>query len=107
MVGTPFDLGELAAHDLVERGLLDLTSVQYVRLVDVPGNGSFRDAADRPVLDAWLTVTSGGFDLDAVGAIHIVPEATAVVMIAIAVGAALLCNRSRSLTWRDFDGGAI
>jgi hypothetical protein len=56
--GTGFDLAELG-----------LSSVSYVRLVDVIGNGSTLDASGRPVYDPFTTpYPSGGFDVDAVGA---------------------------------------
>jgi hypothetical protein len=67
--GTPFDLAALANHPLVLAGTVDLNLVSYVRLVDIPGNGSFLDASARPIYDAWVTIGSGGFDLEAVGAI--------------------------------------
>jgi hypothetical protein len=35
--------------------------------VDIPGDGSFHDSSDRPIYDAWQTVGSGGFDLEAIG----------------------------------------
>jgi hypothetical protein len=37
--------------------------------VDVPGSGAFTDAGGRPIYDPWRTFGSGGFDLEAVGAI--------------------------------------
>jgi hypothetical protein len=46
-----------------------LSSVSYIRLVDIPGNGAFRDSANRPIYDAWVTAGSGGIDLEAIGAI--------------------------------------
>ncbi len=91
-VGTPFDLDDLTTHPLVQDGLVDLNHIRFVRLVDIPGNGSFSDAAtcqmdplsydpnqdphyrpyvaDHAVYDAWLTVGSGGFDLEAVGVLN-------------------------------------
>jgi len=58
--GTGFDLAELG-----------LSSVSYVRLVDVIGNGSTFDAAGRKVYDPYPTAyASGGFDADALA----VPE---------------------------------
>jgi len=56
--GTPFDLAQVG-----------LDRITHIRLVDIPGNGHFLDQAGRPIYDAWLTQVSGGFDLDAVGAI--------------------------------------
>jgi len=71
--GTPFDLQELTTDPLAIAGDLDLTEIRYVRVVDIPGSGDFLDDADPqdPIYDAWVTVESGGFDLDAVGALHV------------------------------------
>jgi hypothetical protein len=56
--GTPFDLTEVG-----------LSQITHIRLVDIPGNGSFPDSTGRPIFDPWPTFGSGGFDLEAVGAI--------------------------------------
>ena len=56
--GTPFDLSEV-----------DLPQITHIRIVDIPGDGSFTDHSGNPVYDPWRTVGSGGFDLEAVGAI--------------------------------------
>jgi hypothetical protein len=73
--GTLFDLDDLLANALVQAGLVDLGAIGFVRIVDVPGNGSFLDSLGNPILDAWPTTGSNaGFDLDAVGALHVVPE---------------------------------
>ncbi|MBN1126074.1 MAG: hypothetical protein JXA82_13790 [Sedimentisphaerales bacterium] len=86
-MGTPFDLSDLLDHPLVLQGLVDLGRVRYVRLVDIPGTGDWRDeaplfvdptlgidrqsyASDHPIYDVWLTFGSGGFDLEAVGVLH-------------------------------------
>ncbi|MFB6258388.1 MAG: T9SS type A sorting domain-containing protein [Flavobacteriales bacterium] len=68
--GTPFDLEELSGEPA-----LNLDSVTHVRLVDVIGcvqdSLSTVDSNGRAVNDPWPTAfSSGGFDLDAVGAIH-------------------------------------
>lgn len=89
MTGTPFDLATLAANPLVEQGKVDLDRIGFVRLVDIPGDGSFLDDAGNPIYDAWPTVDSGGLDLDAVGAIHIVPEPVTASMLAMG----LFCYR--------------
>ncbi len=60
--GTPFDLGELTGDAAVMGGLIDLSDIQFVRLVDVPGSGDFFDSQGNPILDAWPTASSGGFD---------------------------------------------
>ena len=72
--GTPFDLAALANHPLVIGGLLDLNNVRHIRVVDIPGNGSFSDSAlpvPHPIFDPWHTFGSGGFDLEAIGVISV------------------------------------
>ncbi len=71
--GTPFDLDDLAGHPLVVSGAVDLNDIRYVRIVDVPGNGSFFDDAtaclapgtgpkwthypqNHPIYDMWPTL---------------------------------------------------
>ena len=56
--GTPFDLAETG-----------LASISHVRLVDIPGDGSFLDSRGEPIHDPWHTFGSGGADIEAVGAI--------------------------------------
>ena len=73
--GTPFDLGELAGKS----PLLDVNSVTHVRIVDAVGSITSDyctyDSRGNIVNDPWPTAfASGGFDLDAVGVIHQVPE---------------------------------
>ncbi len=71
--GTPFDLATLKEHDLVINGKVDLHAIRYVKVVDIPGNGSFRDSFNKPIYDPFPTtppITSGGFDLEAIGVIH-------------------------------------
>ena len=69
--GTPFDLNELS-------GILglDINAITHVRIVDVIGsvNSAYAsyDSQNRAVNDPWPTpFATGGFDLDAVGAINI------------------------------------
>ncbi len=63
--GTGFDLGLLAGT-----AGLDIDKVQYVRIVDIVGNGSARDSAGNVIYDPYPTTGSAGFDLDAVGVVH-------------------------------------
>ncbi|WP_435020090.1 PEP-CTERM sorting domain-containing protein [Tundrisphaera sp. TA3] len=89
--GTPFDLSQLGNDALVAAGLLDLSRISYVRLVDVVGSGPLfdptgaavqgiaRDSLGNPILDNWVTYDSAGFDylglnVGAVGVINAVPE---------------------------------
>lgn len=67
--GTPFDLDDLLDHPAVLAGWINLMEIHYIRLVDIPGSGAFTDSQGRPIYDAWLTFGSGGFDLEAIGAI--------------------------------------
>lgn len=80
-LGTGFDLGELAADPLVIGGDVDLADVSYVRLIDVIGDGTTLDAAGLPIYDPYPTpFWIGGFDLEAVGVIHPVPEPGSLLM---------------------------
>jgi hypothetical protein len=77
--GTPFNLDDLLTAPAVVGGAVNLDNIQFVKLVDIPGNGSFTDSLGNPILDNWLTVGSGGFDFrlpsgQGVGVIHAVPE---------------------------------
>jgi hypothetical protein len=85
--GTPFDLSEIADGPNVVSGLVDINNISYVRIVDIPGSGNFHDDAveyidpctwpnwgnygqNHPIYDAWVTVQSGGVDLEAIGVLH-------------------------------------
>src|SRR5690606_34511690 len=68
--GTPFDL-----EDLVGTPDLDVNFITHIRLVDVVGavNGAYGsvDTAGNLINDPYPTnFPIGGFDLDAIGAIH-------------------------------------
>ena len=82
LTGTPFDLSDLVGDPLVTLGTVDLNGIRFVRFVDIPGEGSFDDSFGNPILDAWHSVESGGFDLDAVGAINRVPEPASTAIVA-------------------------
>lgn len=56
--GTPFDLSQVG-----------LAEISHIRIVDIPGNGAFKDRQGNPIYDSWRTFGSGGFDLEAVGSI--------------------------------------
>lgn len=85
--GTPFDLRELAYHQMVTNGTVDINNITYVRIVDIPGSGYFQDNAQQhidpdtwpnwdyyqnnnPIYDSWVTYASGGFDLEAIGVLN-------------------------------------
>ena len=67
--GTPFDLADLTNDPLVLDGTIDLQHISHVRIVDIPGNGFYKDQTGASIYDAWLTSGSAGLDLEAVGII--------------------------------------
>jgi hypothetical protein len=71
--GDAFDLASLSDHALVESGKLDLSNIQYVRLVDVFGDGSVTDSEGNPIYDPTLSSTNGA-DVDALSIINVLPE---------------------------------
>jgi hypothetical protein len=96
--GTPFDLTDLISEPGVVGGAVDLNNIQYVKLVDIPGNGSFFDSQDHPILDNWLTTGSGGFDFrlpagKGVGVVHAVPEPSSLAMLGLTAVAGLFIRR--------------
>jgi hypothetical protein len=98
LVGTPFDFAELAAVAEVVTGDVLLDDIRFVRLIDIPGDGSSLDASGRGILEAWpttdLTFGNGGHDLDAVAGRYAVPEPTTFALAAFG-GAILLLARRR------------
>ncbi len=96
-VGTGFDLADLASHPLVIGGQLDLGDVRFVRLVDVIGDGSTADAYGGAVHDPYPTDwAAGGFDLEAVGVIHTLPEPGLAAGLALGVLALAAGRRARA-----------
>jgi hypothetical protein len=70
--GTGFDLADLASDPLVLAGTVNILDIQYVRVVDVIGDGSTTDGLGNPIYDPYPTAfAAGGFDLEAVGVIHV------------------------------------
>ncbi len=65
--GTPFDLSDLAAKPEVMAGLVNLGAVTHVRLVDIVGDGTYRDSRGNAIYDPHPSFGSAGFDLDAIG----------------------------------------
>lgn len=68
--GTPFDLAVFRQSPEVRHGLVDLREIRYVRVLDVPGDGSWLDSFGHPVFDPYPTTETAGFDLDAVAVLH-------------------------------------
>jgi hypothetical protein len=72
--GTPFDLSVLAGTPG-----LDVDHIIAIRVIDVVGSidpiYARRDSLNRIINDPWPTpFATGGFDLDAIGAFHVIPE---------------------------------
>ena len=72
--GTPFDLADL----YYDAELLNIDNIQYVRIVDIIGDGTYLDSDGDVIYDPYPTSGSAGFDLDAVGVINAVPVPAAV-----------------------------
>jgi len=68
--GTPFDLSVLTNAQQVINGTVCLTNINYIRVVDIPGSGYFKDSQGHPIYDPWETFGSGGVDLEAVGVVN-------------------------------------
>lgn len=71
--GTPFDLSDLQGING-----LNIQKITHIKIVDVVGslnhNYASRDTANRKINDPYPTAfPSGGFDLDAVGVVHLNP----------------------------------
>ena len=62
--GTGFDLEELKDNNLVAAGKIDLNNIRYIKIKDIPGDGSVFDSNGNPVYDPYPTKQSAGFDLD-------------------------------------------
>jgi hypothetical protein len=96
--GTPFDLSLL-----IGTPGLDLNNIIAVRVVDVVGatdpTYARRDSLNRIINDPWPTpFFTGGFDLDAVGAFHVVPEPGAGLLLIIACLGLALRRRRKQLS---------
>ena len=68
---------------LVVNGLVDVDEINYVRLIDIPGTGAFKDSLGNSIYDASVTTGSGGFDLEAIGVLNAVPEPATFAMFSI------------------------
>jgi len=87
--GTPFDLDDLTSDQLVSGGQVDLNQINFVRIVDIVGNGAQLDSNANPIFDTWVGINTGGFDLDAIG---VLPEPATLAMCALGV---MGCARRR------------
>lgn len=71
LYGTPFDIAEIP-----DNPLLDKNNIRYIKIIDVVGsiNPAYAtyDVQNNPINDPYPTAfATGGFDLDAVGVIHV------------------------------------
>lgn len=92
--GSEFDLQDMIGVS----SLLNVNSVTHVRVIDVVGSIDPRyaryDSQGHIVNDPYSTpFVSGGFDLDAVGVVHAVPEPAS--MLALGLGGIALLRRRR------------
>ena len=74
--GTPFDLDDLQSDPLVQDGTVNLNDINYVRILDIAGDGSTQTASGQRIFDAWVTWGTGGMDVEALGVIHQLTEDT-------------------------------
>jgi hypothetical protein len=68
--GTPFDLAALRNSPVVRDGTVDLTSIRYVRLVDIIGDGATLDSFGRGIIDPLSSGPTAGFDLDGIAVLN-------------------------------------
>ncbi|HLK88640.1 MAG TPA: hypothetical protein VKZ18_02030 [Polyangia bacterium] len=68
--GTPFDLAALRNAPLVRDGTVDLTAINYVRIVDIIGDGMTLDSFGRGIIDPLSNGPTAGFDLDGVAVLN-------------------------------------
>lgn len=70
-LGTPFDLADLLDEPPVQSGLVDLSGITTVKIIDVIGDGSTFDGQGNPIYDPYPTdFEAGGFDLDALAVLN-------------------------------------
>ncbi len=67
--GDPFDLDDLLNDPLVQNGLVNLDNINYIRLIDIPGDGSCFDSRGHPIYDPTEPNIDGA-DIDAISIIN-------------------------------------
>jgi hypothetical protein len=94
--GTPFDLSAVAGLN----ANVNVNDIHYVRIIDVIGSinpalGS-RDSLGNLINDPYPTAFgSGGFDLNGVGVLNMVPEPSSLALLAIGAAGVLWLRRRR------------
>jgi PKD repeat protein len=69
-LGCKYKQGYGEQYDLAQLMLGDDIEINYVRIIDVVGDGNSYDTNNHVIYDAYPTWGSAGFDLDAIGIIH-------------------------------------
>ena len=64
--GTKFDLSDLALKPEVKAGTVDLEEIKFIRITDIPGDGSVLDSQGNPI---FYPYPETGFELDAVATV--------------------------------------
>ncbi|MBN2842364.1 MAG: hypothetical protein JXM68_04700 [Sedimentisphaerales bacterium] len=129
--GTPFDLKDIANCPEVIGGKVNPGNIRFVRIVDIPGTGHFSDNAvalpdprtrdpqtgfchnyqnNNGIRDPWQTWGSGGFDLEAIGALNLINGDSNMDGIVDAADLDIMLNNwLRYTTWHygDFDQNGI
>ncbi len=86
--GVPFDLEELGVvNEAINTGYsvfsiefreafvenfryVDLNNIQFVRVIDIPGDGSQEDCEGYPIYDPYKTLITAGFDMDGLAVLN-------------------------------------
>jgi hypothetical protein len=68
--GTPFDLSALQNSPLVRDRTVDLAAINYVRIVDIIGDGTTLDSFGRGIVDPLSDGPTAGFDLDGIAVLN-------------------------------------
>lgn len=71
--GTPYDLSWLSERPEVRTGVVDLSHIVAVRIVDIVGDGRARDSFGHVVYDPYPTSGSAGFDLEGICLLNVAP----------------------------------
>ncbi|GBF75743.1 hypothetical protein PA598K_04171 [Paenibacillus sp. 598K] len=68
--GTGFDLEALKHKPEVLSGLVDLERINYVKILDIVGDGNQVDSKNNSIYDPYPSYGSAGFDLTGIGVIN-------------------------------------
>jgi hypothetical protein len=96
--GNAFDLSSLSGNSLVTGGLVNLSQIRYVRLIDIKGDGLTLDSSGNPIYDPLGVDIFGNpmaADVDALSVIHGIPEPATITLYAVALMMGALLSRRR------------